>query len=122
MPKRIPSLVSPTNTKSVATTGRAGSELPQKVSAQDRTERMRKRRDLEDPVMAKWNAVAAANLRRLRLETGLTVAALAGRIGVSVPLVQQHENGRSRMNAGQVKVYADTLGVGVGEFYTGRCV
>ena len=75
------------------------------------TARRHQRRDLEDPVAARWNAVVAVNLRRLRLATGLSIAGLAHRVGFSTPLVQQHENGRSRLNAGQAKVYADALGV-----------
>ncbi len=76
-----------------------------------------KRRELEPSGSTLWNAIASANLRRLRIEANLTIEGLAKLMGVSIPLVQQHERGRSRMNAGQIKIYADLLGVSVVEFY-----
>jgi transcriptional regulator with XRE-family HTH domain len=42
---------------------------------------------------------------------------LAELTGFTKPLVQQHENGRSRVFAGQLKLYAEVLGAELDEFF-----
>ena len=98
---------------------------PSKASTRSATEeigsRTRVGRDpslrRSDPIVARLNATVAQNLRRLRIEKGALFADLADAMHVSVGLVKMHEQGTCRLNAGQLKRYADFFGVPLDVFF-----
>lgn len=53
----------------------------------------------------------------MRQEAGISLDVMAEETGFSRALVQQHENGRSRINAGQLKLYANILGAELDDFF-----
>jgi transcriptional regulator with XRE-family HTH domain len=61
----------------------------------------------------------AAQLRLLRLGTGLTQVSMADAIGISVQQVQKYEGGANRMSAGVLFQLAQTLDISVLYFFDG---
>lgn len=57
------------------------------------------------------------NLRKLRLEAGLSLQELAGRIGLSHQQLQKYETGSNRLSVGLLPGFAEALGVDVPVFF-----
>lgn len=57
------------------------------------------------------------NLRQLRLEAGLSLQELAGRIGLSHQQLQKYETAANRLSAGLLPAFAEALGVDVATFF-----
>ncbi len=53
--------------------------------------------------------IIAARLREGRMKRGLTLEALASRVGISAQQVLKYETGASRPSAGRLKAVADAL-------------
>ena len=59
------------------------------------------------------------NLRRFRLAECMTLAELAGELGISHQQLQKYETGTNRLSASMLKRAADTLQRPIGIFYDG---
>ena len=57
------------------------------------------------------------NIRRLRIERGMTLQGLAETISVSHQQLQKYETGSNRLSAGMIPIVSDALGVGLGELF-----
>lgn len=57
------------------------------------------------------------NLRRLRLDAGLSLQELAARIGLSHQQLQKYETGSNRLSVGLLPGFAEALGVDVATFF-----
>jgi transcriptional regulator with XRE-family HTH domain len=57
------------------------------------------------------------NLRKLRLDAGLTLQDLAQQIGVSHQQLQKYETGSNRLSVGMLPVIAKALGAEIMEFF-----
>lgn len=68
--------------------------------------------------MAVGGAAFGAKLNRLRRERGLTLADVAGALGVSKPTVWAWEKGKARPLPDRLQTIADALGVGLEELHT----
>jgi transcriptional regulator with XRE-family HTH domain len=60
-----------------------------------------------------YDAEVAARLAGARRAAGLTQAALAALVGLSVQQVHKYESGQSRVTAGNLVVYAEALDIPV---------
>ncbi len=56
-------------------------------------------------------------LRKLRLESGMTLQDLADQIGTSHQQLQKYETGVNRISAGMLPIVAEAIGVELTEFY-----
>jgi transcriptional regulator with XRE-family HTH domain len=61
----------------------------------------------------------AANLRRLRLQAGLTQTEIAEAIGVSFPQEQKYESGINRISASKLFLAARRIGCTLDELFEG---
>lgn len=59
----------------------------------------------------------AENLHAARKARGKTLQQLADMTGFTLPLVQQHDNGSTRIFASQLKIYATALRVRLDYFF-----
>lgn len=57
--------------------------------------------------------LVGANVRRLRVERGQTLADLAAELGISHQQLQKYETGANRLSAGMLCSVADVLGVSI---------
>lgn len=65
------------------------------------------------------DAHVGRRLRALRMAAGLSLSALAARMGVSYQQLQKYETGLNRMSAGQMYEACRALGVGAGVLFEG---
>jgi transcriptional regulator with XRE-family HTH domain len=63
------------------------------------------------------DAMVGARIRMLRVNRGISVSALAARIGVSFQQLQQYEQGAGRVGASRLARIAAVLDVPVGDFF-----
>jgi transcriptional regulator with XRE-family HTH domain len=61
----------------------------------------------------------AANLRRLRLDRGVPLDAVAALLGVSYQQVQKYESGANRISLSRLVLLRDFYGVAMDDFLTG---
>ena len=65
------------------------------------------------------DTVVGANLRRFRLEAGLSQQHLAAQIGVSFQQLQKYERGQNRITAGRLWQFSRILDRRIGAFFEG---
>jgi len=65
------------------------------------------------------DAQIGARVRDRRVLSGITQTVMGLAVGVSAQQVQKYENGKSRISAGRLLIFARILGTNVSEFYTG---
>jgi transcriptional regulator with XRE-family HTH domain len=63
------------------------------------------------------DAMVGATIRMLRVDRGMSQAALAERVGVTPQQLQKYERGTSRIGGGRLSLFALALGVSVGELF-----
>ena len=63
------------------------------------------------------DAMVGARIRMLRVERGMSRAALADRVGVALQQLEKYERGTSRIGAGKLSLFATALGVSIGELF-----
>jgi transcriptional regulator with XRE-family HTH domain len=65
------------------------------------------------------DAQIGARVRDRRMLSGITQTGMGLAVGVSAQQVQKYENGKSRISAGRLLIFAHILGTNVSEFYAG---
>jgi transcriptional regulator with XRE-family HTH domain len=65
------------------------------------------------------DAQIGSRVRDRRILSGITQTGMGLAVGVSAQQVQKYENGKSRISAGRLMVFARILGTNVSEFYAG---
>lgn len=65
------------------------------------------------------DVIVGANIRRCRVEAGLSQSALAHRLGISFQQLQKYETGTNRIAAGRLWQIAALIGRPVGDFFAG---
>ena len=63
------------------------------------------------------DAMVGARIRMLRVDRGMSQAALAERVGVALQQLQKYERGTSRIGAGKLSRFAIALNVSIGELF-----
>ena len=63
------------------------------------------------------DAMVGARIRMLRVDRGMSQAALAERVGVALQQLQTYERGTSRIGAGKLSRFAIALNVSIGELF-----
>lgn len=63
------------------------------------------------------DAMVGARIRMLRVDRGMSQAALAERVGVALQQLQKYERGTSRIGAAKLSRLAIALGVSIGELF-----
>ena len=63
------------------------------------------------------DAMVGARIRMLRVDRGMSQAALAERVGVALQQLQKYEQGTSRIGAAKLARFALAMGVSIGELF-----
>lgn len=63
------------------------------------------------------DAMVGARIRMVRVDRGMSQAALAERVGVALQQLQKYERGASRVGAGKLSRFAIALDVSIGELF-----
>ena len=65
------------------------------------------------------DVLVGANVRRLRIEVGLTLASMADDLGVSHQQLQKYETGANRISAGMLYQLAELFAVDINSLFEG---